>query len=378
MRIIVAPDSFKESMSAVEAGAALEAGIRRVWPEADVTCLPMSDGGEGLVRVLTPALGGGLIEATVADCLGRPCRATYGWVPDQGLAVVEVAEAVGLQQVPVSERDPLRASTEGVGELLRAALDRGAIRIVVGLGGSATTDGGTGMLRALGMRFLDSAGQELPAGGGSLSRLGRIDTSGLDPRLSTVRIEVASDVNNPLLGSRGAAAVFSPQKGADPAQVERLEHGLTRFAELAGSDGTELSALAGAGAAGGLGFAFLRYLDATIRPGVDTVIEATGFEDALKRADYVFTGEGSIDAQSSSGKAPWGIASRASRRGIPVIGFAGRVGIDVADSPFTAVVPIVRGLSTLDEALRAGPENLERAAELTCRLLATRAGSADS
>ncbi len=377
MRIIVAPDSFKESMSAAEASTAIEAGVRRVWPEAETTRLPMSDGGEGLVRVLAPALGGELVETTVVDCLGRECRASYGWVAEQRLAVVEVAEAVGLQQIPVAQRDPLRASTEGVGELVREALDRGATRIVVGLGGSATTDGGTGMLRALGMRFLDSRGAELPAGGGSLAMLDRVDGSGLDPRLSALRVEVASDVDNPLLGSRGAAAVFGPQKGASPAQIEHLERGLTRLAQLAGSDGADAATMPGAGAAGGLGFALLRFLDATIRPGVDTVIEATGFEDALEGADYVFTGEGSIDAQSSAGKAPWGVAQRAARRGVPVIGFAGRVDIDAAESPFSAVVPIVRGPSTLEEALRDGPANLEQAAELTCRLLAARHRSAD-
>ncbi|MGC4154705.1 MAG: glycerate kinase [Propionicimonas sp.] len=370
MRIVVAPDSFKESMSAVEAGAAIEAGIRRVWPEADVTCLPMSDGGEGLVRVLTPALGGELVEATVADCLGRPCRATYGWAADQRLAVIEVAEAVGLQQIPVAERDPLGASTEGVGELLREALDRGATRIVVGLGGSATTDGGSGMLRALGMRFLDADGAELRPGGGNLVGLAQIDTTDLDPRLSEVRVEVASDVNNPLLGDQGSAAIFAPQKGASPEQVEHLEAGLARLAHLSALAGEDLSEAAGAGAAGGLGFAFLRYLGATIRPGVDTVIEATGYEEALEYADYVFTGEGSIDAQSSSGKAPWGVATRAARRGIPVVGFAGRVAIEVDDSPFSAVVPILRSLSTLEEALRDGEANLKSAAELTCRLLA--------
>lgn len=370
MKIVVAPDSFKESMSALEAGRAIESGIRRVWPAAEVICLPMSDGGEGLVRVLAPALGGQLAEATVTDALGRPCRAAYGWSAEQRLAVIEVAEAVGLQQVPPAERLPLRASTEGVGELVRAALDHGATRVVVGLGGSATTDGGTGMLRALGMRFLDAGGIELSPGGGELGRLDRIDASGLDLRLAGVRFEVASDVDNPLLGRRGAAAIFSPQKGATPEQVDHLDRCLGRFAALAAADGPDLSERPGAGAAGGLGFAFLRYLDATIRPGVDTVIEATGFEDAMAGADYVFTGEGSIDAQSSAGKAPWGVAIRAAQRGIPVVGFGGRVSIDAADSPFSAVVPIVRGLSSLDEALRDGPANLELAAELTCRLLA--------
>jgi glycerate kinase len=376
MRFVLAPDSFKESMSAVTAAAAMERGIRTVFADAECITVPMADGGEGTVDALVAALGGEHVEAIVRDALGRPVRARYGFVASENLAIIEVAAAVGLDLVTATDRDPRRTSTFGVGELIADALDRGAHRFIVGLGGSATNDGGAGMLQALGAHLLDVRGDELPGGGSALARLDWIDVSAFDQRLAAARFEIASDVTNPLLGPNGASAIFGPQKGADDAAVAELESALTTWARVAASTtGRDVATNPGAGAAGGLGAAFLAFFNSEIRRGVEVVMLATHFADKIVDADYVFTGEGSVDSQTASGKTLLGVAEVAAKLGVPVIAFAGRIG-DGAETLYSlglsAIVPIVRGVSDLAHALAEGPTNLERATATSCRLIAQR------
>lgn len=373
MKIVLAPDAFKESMTARAAAAAMERGVRSVLPSAECVLVPMADGGEGTVDALVSALGGELVSARVTGPTGAPVEAAYGWVEAERLAVVEVAAAVGIGLVPAAERDPWRAGSAGVGELVRDALDRGARRLVVGLGGTVTNDGGAGMLQALGLRLLDAHGADLPAGPGALERLVRIDASGLDPRLARTDVQLASDVTNPLLGPDGASTVFGPQKGASPALVPRLDAALTVLAgHLAALAGRDVALVPGAGAAGGLGAAFLAVCDAQVRSGIEVVMAAARLEEALAGADIVFTGEGSVDAQTARGKAPFGVAQAARRAGVPVVVFAGRVedGAEVLyEHGVHALVPIARGASDLASALRDGSANLEAAVATTCRLV---------
>ncbi|TFB93798.1 MULTISPECIES: glycerate kinase [unclassified Cryobacterium] len=373
MKFVLAPDSFKESMTAAEAAAAMERGIRSVFPDAVCIAAPMADGGEGTADALVAALGGTLITAEVQDALGRTVPATYGFVAAEGLAVIEIAAAAGIHLVAVADRDPRIASTFGVGRLIADALDRGARRFIVGLGGSVTNDGGAGMLQALGARLLDVGGAELPRGGAGLARLARIDLSGFDPRLAGTSFRIACDVTNPLLGPSGASRVFGPQKGADESAVVELDAALGVFASVVTSmTRREVATVAGAGAAGGLGAAFLAFFDSTMQRGVDVVMEAAHLSESMAGADIVFTGEGSIDAQTLGGKTPLGVAETAARHGVPVIAFAGRVG-EGAEAlyghGFAALVPIVPGVCTLAEALAAGAANLEKAVATTCRLL---------
>ncbi|MDY7529787.1 MULTISPECIES: glycerate kinase [unclassified Cryobacterium] len=373
MKFVLAPDSFKESMTAAEAAAAMERGIRSVFPDAVCIAAPMADGGEGTADALVTALGGTLVTAEVQDALGRTVPATYGFVAAEGLAVIEIAAAAGVHLVAVADRDPRIASTFGVGWLIADALDRGARRFIVGLGGSVTNDGGAGMLQALGARLLDVGGAELPRGGAALARLARIDLSGFDPRLAGTSFRIACDVTNPLLGPSGASRVFGPQKGADESTVAELDAALGVFASVVTSmTGREVATVAGAGAAGGLGAAFLAFFDSTMQRGVDLVMEAAHLSESMAGADIVFTGEGSIDAQTLGGKTPLGVAETAARHGVPVIAFAGRVG-EGAEAlyghGFAALVPIVLGVCTLAEALAAGAANLEKAVATTCRLL---------
>ena len=270
MKIVLAPDSFKESMSAAQAIAAMREGVQSALPDAVCVGVPMADGGEGTVDAVVDALGGEHVTVEVADALGRPAPACYGFVASRGLAVIEMAAASGLELIPPHERDVLRASTFGVGALIADALDRGAGEFIIGLGGSATNDGGAGMLAALGATLTDAAGAALAPGGAALADLHRIDLDGLDPRLATARIQLACDVTAPLLGPGGASAIFGPQKGATPADVAVLESALATFARVAQASQAETP---GAGAAGGLGFALLEFLGATARPGVEVVAE---------------------------------------------------------------------------------------------------------
>ena len=374
MRFVLAPDSFKESMTAPEAVAAMERGIRAIFPDAECDGVPMADGGEGTTDALVAAMGGTLRTVDVLDGLGRPVRARYGFVADEHLAIIEMAAAAGLDRIAAADRDPRITSTYGVGELITDALDHGARRFVVGLGGSATNDGGAGLLQALGARLLDPAGDELARGGAALAELDRIDLRGLDPRLAAATFQIASDVTNPLLGPDGASHVFGPQKGADPQVVCELDHALTVYARvITATTGSDVGPMPGAGAAGGLGAAFLAFFDAELDRGIEVVMRAAHLEEKIIGADYVFTGEGSVDSQTVRGKTPFGVAQAAARHGVPVIAFAGRIG-DGAEvlyaHGFAALVPIAQAVSDLPTALTDGRDNLERAVATTCRLLA--------
>ena len=374
MKIVLAPDSFKESMTASQAVSAMREGVLSVLPDAQCVGVPMADGGEGTADAVVDALAGEHITVEVSDPLGRPVQAKYGYIPDRKLAVVEMATASGLELVAPADRDVLRASTFGVGQLIANALDHGAAELLIGLGGSATNDGGAGMLAALGAVLADADGAPLPPGGAALARLDRIDLTGLDARLADVRIRIASDVTAPLLGTGGASAVFGPQKGATPADVEVLEAALTRFSEVTETTlGRARPETPGAGAAGGLGFALLEYLDAECDPGVQVIAETVGLEKSVAGADWVFTGEGSVDAQTMLGKTPFGVAEVACRAGARVVIFAGRVGDDAGvllDNGVDRLVAITVPGTPLEQALREGPASLTRAAAEVCRAIA--------
>lgn len=353
MRIVVAPDSYKESLSAVDVAAAIGEGIRLAAPDAEVIAVPMADGGEGSLDAVLAATGGERRHATVRDANGRPCRAAWGWLGD-ATAFIEMAEAAGLERIPRAERRPLDASTYGVGQLVLEALDAGARRIVLGLGGSATTDAGAGLFQALGARLLDAAGAELPPGGAALSRLAGIDTGRLDPRLADVEFEIAVDVDNPLCGERGAAAIFGPQKGATPEQVLLLDKALAHFADVCvRMSGRDEFRTPGTGAAGGLGFVIKTFFRATFRPGVELIAELAGLDDALEGADLAFTGEGRMDRQTLLGKTPAGVARHAARKGVPVIALAGSLGEGyeaLYEAGVTAAFSAVSGPMTLEDA----------------------------
>ena len=326
MKIVIAPDSFKESLAAPQVAEAIARGWQAVFPAAECLLRPMADGGEGTVDAVLAAAGGERRTCTVSGPLGAPVDAHWGWL-DDGTAVIEMAAASGLHQVAADQRDIPRACSQGTGELIRQALDAGARHIILGLGGSATNDGGAGLLRALGVRLLDRAGQPLAPGGAALARLAEIDLSGLDPRLAQVPVLVAADVDNPLCGPHGASAVFGPQKGASPEQVRLLDAALTHYAErMAATLGTDHSTEPGAGAAGGLGFAARALLGARFRPGIAVVAELCGLAEAVQGADLVITGEGRLDAQTLHGKTPLGVARIAHAAGVPVIALAGSLG----------------------------------------------------
>ena len=373
MRIIVAPDSYKGSLSAVEVAAAMARGIGAVLPDAEVVSLPVADGGEGTVTALVAATSGSLHRTTVTGPLGERVVAEWGMLGDGETAVIEMAAAAGLVMVPPRRRDPRLTTTRGVGELIRAALDRGARRLIIGLGGSATNDGGAGMARALGARFLDAVGVDLPEGGAALTRLARVDLAGLDPRLADTYILAACDVDNPLCGARGAATVYGPQKGATPAMVDELDHALRQYALVAEvAVGRQVAEMPGAGAAGGLGAGLLLFAGAVLRPGVEMVLDAMGFARYLDGADLVITGEGRTDRQTLHGKAPLGVARFATRHGVPVVCLSGELGEgadDLLAQGGTAVMAITPGPMTLEECMARAPELVESAASRLCRLL---------
>lgn len=373
MRIVVAPDSFKGSVSAVGVAEAMERGIRRVFPSADVRKMPIADGGEGTVEALVSATGGTVHEIEVTGPLGERVRAHWGVLGDGKTAVIEMAAASGLPLVPADQRDPGRATTFGTGELIGAALDAGLRKIIIGIGGSATNDGGAGMARALGVRFLDASGDELPDGGAALARLQRIDLAGFDARLNETEIVVACDVDNPLCGPRGASAVFGPQKGATPEAVEELDRALARFALCAkAATGRDVATLPGAGAAGGLGAGLLLFTHAKLRPGVEIVLEAVGFADFVRNADFVITGEGRTDFQTAFGKAPVGVAKVAKLFGVPVFCLSGGLGEgadDVLAHGVDATLSICERPMTLDECMRAGGVLIESGAARLCRVI---------
>ena len=327
MKIVIAPDSFKDSLSAQAVADAIASGLAEVWPDAELVKCPMADGGEGTVEAVLDACEGQWMSAQVSGPLGDSVSAQWGWLAQSRTAIIEMAMASGLQLLTLKQRDACLTSTEGTGQLISAALDAGAQRVILAIGGSATNDGGSGMLSALGARFLDRNDQPLPRGGRALTDLARIDLSDLDPRLANVRVEIAADVDNPLCGPTGASHIFGPQKGASPDQVLALDAALAHFADhSARTLGRDLRDSPGSGAAGGMGFAAKAYLNASFRAGVEVVADLTGLEQALVGADLVITGEGRFDAQTLRGKTPLGVARVAQRQRIPVIVLAGTLG----------------------------------------------------
>lgn len=367
MKIIVAPDSFKGSCDAGEAAAAIARGVRRALSGALVVEVPVADGGEGTVAAMVQATGGRLERRTVTGPLGEPVEAFFGLFGET--AVIEMAAASGLPLVPTERRDPRITTTYGTGELIRAALAAGARQIIIGLGGSATNDGGAGMAQALGARLLDAAGRDLPPGGAALARLDRIDLTGFVD-LRGVQITVACDVDNPLIGPRGASAVFGPQKGATPEMVAELDQALARWASQLPVPVAELP---GAGAAGGLAAGLVALCGATLRRGIDLVLEAVKFEEIAQGASLVITGEGRIDGQTLHGKVPYGVAQAAARAGAPTVALCGSVGPGAEalhDHGLAAIFSLVPGPVTLEEAMAGAPAMLERAAEEIARLWA--------
>ncbi len=373
MKVVIAPDSFKESLSSLEVATHIAAGFRQIFPDADYVTVPVADGGEGTVEALVDATGGNHCTARVTGPMGAPVDAGYGLGGDGKTAVIEMAASSGLMLVPRAERDPRKATTRGVGELILAALGRGARHLILGIGGSATNDGGAGMAQALGIRLLDEAGAEIGPGGGALAGLARIDASGLDPRLKECRIEVACDVDNPLTGPDGASAVFGPQKGATPDMVRQLDANLAHFADCLKRDlGADVAGLAGGGAAGGLGAGLVAFLGAHLNPGVDIVLRAAGLERHLADADLVITGEGRMDSQTIHGKTPIGVARLAKRHGKPVIAIAGGLAADVAvvhDHGIEAVFSVLCRPCAVEEALAEATENLQRTARNVAAVL---------
>ncbi|MFZ5814416.1 MAG: glycerate kinase [Bacillota bacterium] len=374
MKIVIAPDSYKGSMTAAEVAEAMGRGVRRLWPEAEVDLVPMADGGEGTVQALVDATGGRLVTATVRGPLGEPVEAAFGLMGDGETAVIEMAQASGLPLVPPERRNPLITSTYGTGELIRHALDLGAKRLIIGIGGSATNDGGAGMAQALGARLLDGDGRELEPGGAALARLERIDLTGLDPRLAGFAITVACDVDNPLTGPRGAAAVFGPQKGATPEMVAQLDAALARWAEVLRRElGCDVEEMPGAGAAGGLGAGLVAILGATLRRGVEIVVDAVKLTERMAGADLCLTGEGGTDFQTVRGKTPMGVARAAKVHGVPVICLSGGLGREyqqIYAVGIDAALSIVPGPISLEQAMARGAELVEDATERALRLVA--------
>lgn len=372
MKILIAPDSFKESLTAQEAADAVECGLKKALPDAEYLKVPMADGGEGTVQSLLDATGGRRQTVDVCAPLGDRVAASLGLSGDGKTAFIEMAAASGLHLVPHEKRNPLITTSYGTGELIRAALEAGVGKIILGIGGSATNDGGAGMLQALGARLLDADGTELPQGGAALAGLARIDLSGLDACLKEVAVEVACDVDNPLCGEQGASAVFGPQKGATPQMVAELDAALNRFAHIIERDsGISIAHHPGAGAAGGMGGGLLLLHNACLKSGVEIVMEAVGLAEKIKDADWVITGEGRMDGQSVRGKTPAGVAKLAKRFGKPVIAIVGSLGDDYAavyDAGIDAVFPIIRSVSSLEETLRQARANLIASAENIGRL----------
>lgn len=371
---VLAPDSFKESMSAKVACNAMERGIRKVFPNAKIIHVPMADGGEGTIDALVDGNGGTRIEVTVSGPLPTEKVTTYyGLLADKKTAVIEMAKANGIELLAEEKRNPLVTSTYGTGEMIQAALDQGVKTIIIGIGGSVTNDGGAGMAQALGVRFFDKDNRELLMGGAALATLSRIDTKDLDPRIKETEIIIASDVTNPLTGPKGASVVFGPQKGATPAMVEELDKALVHYAEVIEQDlGLEIKEQHGAGAAGGLGAGLLAFTGAKMQSGIELVIELTQLEEKIVQSDYVFTGEGGMDFQTKFGKTPYGVAKIAKKYNKPVLACAGYIGEQVEvlyEEGITAIFGILAKASSLDEALKSGEENLERTVENIARVL---------
>jgi glycerate kinase len=373
MRIVVAPDSFKGSVSAVETANAIEKGIKTIFPEAEVIKVPIGDGGEGTVEALVTATNGKLIYQNVVGPLGNTVKSFWGILGDGETAVIEMAAASGLPLVPEDRKDPRLTTTYGTGELIKAVLDRGMKKIIVGIGGSATNDGGCGMIQALGGKFLAADGKELPYGGAALSKLASIDLNALDVRLRDTTIVVACDVGNPLCGPKGASAVYGPQKGATPEIVTELDQALLYFAQKAEIvTGRSVANQAGAGAGGGIGAGFLFFTNAKLRPGVEIILESTNFAALVSSAQLVITGEGRTDFQTAFGKAPVGIAKIAQKYEVPTICLAGCLGKgheDVLKEGIDGLMSTVPGPMTLEECVKSGAKLIELGAARLCRII---------
>ena len=372
MKVVIAPQAFKGSLEALKVARAIEAGVKRTMPGVITVLKPMADGGEGTVQALISSSGGEMVTTSVTGPLGNKVRAGWGVFPDGTSAVIEMAAASGITLVPRGSLNPLLTTTFGTGELILAALERGCRRIIVGLGGSASNDGGAGMAQAIGARLLDEKGNDLPPGGAALARLHRIDVLGLDSRLADVEFIAATDVINPLCGGNGASAVYGPQKGATPEMVRQLDAALERYAAVIERDlGISVKDISGSGAAGGLGAGLLAFTGAKIISGVEMVIEASGLVDDLHGADLVFTGEGRLDGQSAYGKVPAGVAKRAKKYGVPVIAIAGGLGKGweaIYRMGITGVSVTAPGPISLEDAMANAGPLITDAAERAMRL----------
>ena len=372
-KVLLAPDSFKECMTAKEVCIAMEKGIKRVNKNIECIHVPMADGGEGTTQSLVDATGGTMYNCEVYGPMGDKVIARYGILGDGKTAVIEMAEASGIQLVNIEDRNPMIATTYGTGELIKEVLDKNVERIIIGIGGSATNDAGAGMLQALGISLKDYNGNELSFGGGELGKLKTIDISNIDSRLSKVEIEVACDVKNYLTGENGASYVFGAQKGADSKMIKILDNNLKNFSDVVRSQlKKEIDMIEGAGAAGGLGAALAGFFNAKMKKGIDLVIEYSGLEEKVKDVDIVLTGEGSIDFQTKFGKTPIGVSTISKKYNKPVIAFSGKVGQEIDelyDLGIKSVIGIVPGIVTIEEALKNGVKNLEVSVENIFRIL---------
>ena len=371
MKIVIAPDSFKGSLSALEAAKAIEKGVKKARPDAETVLVPVADGGEGTLDSLVSATDGRKVQVNVKGPLLKTVQAEYGVLGDEKTCVIEMASASGLCLIEPSQLNPFITTTYGTGELIKKALDNGFRKFILAIGGSATNDGGAGMLQALGVKLLDADGQSIRFGGGALRELAQIDASEFDTRIAESEFLIASDVQNPLVGRHGASYVFGPQKGATLEMVEQLDQNLEHYADLVEKlTGIRLHEMPGAGAAGGIGGAFQAFFPSEMRRGIDIVVEYTGLKEKLIGAECVFTGEGQIDFQTASGKTPMGVAQEAKKHGIPVFALAGSIGqgIDILyEHGITSVHSIVNGPMALEEAMNRGAELLERTAEQVIR-----------
>ena len=372
-KYVVAPDSFKESMTAKEVCDAMERGIKQANPAVEVVKVPMADSGEGTVDSLVDATNGQRVTVEVTGPLGNKISAYYGILGNGTTAVIEMAKASGLEIVEKKKRNPMITTTFGTGELIRGALDHDVKEIIIGLGGSSTNDGGSGMAQALGAKLLDQNNHQISFGGGNLDKLDRIDISNLDSRLQDVKIILASDITNPLIGKDGASRVFGPQKGATPEMVEKLENNLQHYAKIIKRNlNKDVASVSGAGAAGGLGAGLMAFTTCEMRRGVDLAIEVTKLEEKIRDADYVFTGEGGTDFQTKFGKTPYGVAKLGKKYHKPVISLAGYLGEGIDSlygEGFTAIFGIIPGACDLSTALKNGPSNVARTTENIVRLL---------
>ena len=373
MKIVIAPQGFKAGISGLEAAQAIARGVGKAVPEAETVLAPVADGGDGTLNALVDGTGGDVFASTVTGPLGQPLEAQWGVMGDGSTAVIEMALASGLALIPQRRRNPRITTTAGTGEIVKEALERGYTRIIVGLGGSATNDGGAGFASALGARFLDSEGRPLPPGGSALARLDRIEHSGLHQGLAKANIVAATDVTNPLCGPEGASAVFGPQKGANPQMVRELDDALANYARVVARDvGRDVAEQPGAGAAGGLGAGMMAFAGATLQSGIDMVCEVLNFDTLLHGADLVITGEGRADHSTIFNKAPAGVARRAKAHGVPTVLLAGSLGPgyeELYDHDVAAVICIADRPMSFEQSLSRSGELLESAAEHTMRLI---------